>query len=79
MKYTVYSVKDDDNAILHCVWENDTEQLIKYFAFEEDAVEYARFLELGGGFDGFTPAFITNEIDMEKLVDINTIFSDNFS
>ena len=60
-----------------CVMENKTEQLIKAFEFEEDALDYANFLESGGGFDGFTPTFLLREVVFER--NVNADFSDFIS
>jgi len=57
-----------------CVMENKTEQLIKAFEFEEDALDYANFLESGGGFDGFTPTFVLREVVLNR--NMNQEFSD---
>ena len=57
-----------------CVMENKTEQLIKAFEFEEDALDYANFLESGGGFDGFTPTFVLREVVFER--NVNHDFAD---
>jgi len=62
MKYTTHLVEDQENNFYHVVYEHATEQVIDYFFFEDDAVEYTLFLNKGGAFDGFTPKFILTEI-----------------
>jgi hypothetical protein len=66
-----------ENDFIWCVMENKTEQLIKAFAFEEDAEYYSRFLNDGGAFDGFTPTFILREVAAPH--DVNSEFSDFLS
>lgn len=63
-----------NSDFIWCVMENKTEQLIKAFEFEEDALDYAAFLESGGGFDGFTPTFVLREISVAR--NVNHDFTD---
>ena len=53
------------------VYERSTEQIIETFFFEEDARDYAKFLERGGGFDGFTPSFM---LTISPDLDVNAKF-----
>lgn len=57
-----------DTDYIWCVMENKTEQLIEAFEFEDDALEYANFLERGGAFAGFTPSFILREVAIDRNV-----------
>jgi hypothetical protein len=57
-----------DTDFIWCVMENKTEQLIQAFEFEDDALEYANFLEKGGAFAGFTPSFILREVAIDRNV-----------
>jgi hypothetical protein len=57
--------------------ENKTKQLIKAFAFEDEAEEYSEFLGEGGAFDGFTPTFILREVVLSR--NVNADFSDFIS
>ena len=66
-----------ENDFIWCVMENKTDQLIRAFAFEEDAEYYSRFLNKGGAFDGFTPSFILREVAFAR--NVNTEFSDFIS
>lgn len=68
------AVKDD---FIWCVMENKTDQLIKAFAFEEEAEEYSEFLDGGGAFDGFTPTFVLREVVFSR--NVNADFSDFIS
>jgi hypothetical protein len=42
------------------VEERSTQYIIKTFNTREDAKKFMKFLNLGGGFAGFTPSFILN-------------------
>jgi hypothetical protein len=66
MKYTTHLVEDQENNFYHVVYEHATEQVIDYFFFEDDAVDYAIFLNKGGAFDGFTPAYILKDYPVPK-------------
>ncbi len=66
-----------ESDFIWCVMENQTEQLIKAFEFEDEAVDYAEFLESGGAFDGFTPSFVLQEVALSQ--NINYEFSDFLS
>lgn len=68
----VVPVKYEDQ-FLWCVFERATDQVINSFFFEDDALEYARFVRQGGGFAGFTPTFMTNSVNLNQ--DINTEFA----
>ena len=60
------------------VCEVETEHEIAHFDENVDASEYCTFLNLGGGFDGYTPQFIFNGVDNEDYnienFDINIDF-----
>lgn len=62
--YSLHMVKSDDGEIFHCVFEEQTQQAIDFFYFLDDAVETVNFLENGGAFDGFTPGFMLQEINI---------------
>lgn len=68
------AVNDD---FIWCVMESKTEQLIKAFAFEDEAEEYSEFLNGGGAFDGFTPSFVLREVVFSR--NVNSDFSDFIS
>ena len=71
--YTVIPVEVDAD-FLWCVLESldDQVQLIRAFSFEDDALALAAHLNGGGGFDGWTPTFILN--DVSSYLDINDDF-----
>lgn len=60
-----------ENQFHWCVFEHSTEQVIASFFFEDDAEDYLEFLEDGGAFDGFTPAFMLVEA---RKPDVNAKF-----
>lgn len=66
-----------NNDFIWCVMESKTDQLIKAFAFEDEAEEYSEFLNGGGAFDGFTPTFVLREVAFPR--NVNTDFSDFIS
>jgi len=44
----------------YCVQENATGHIIKAFDKNDEAKKYMKFLNLGGGFSGWTPQFIVS-------------------
>lgn len=44
--------------------ENATDQVIKTFTDMKDAKSFLRHLNLGGGFDGWTPTFLLKKFDV---------------
>lgn len=51
------------------VFENNTDQFVKFCNDEKNAKEYCRFLNYGGAFDGFTPKFILNSFEIPASED----------
>lgn len=41
------------------VYENASELVVDTFVSEQEARSFIKFLNMGGGFNGFTPAFMT--------------------
>ena len=74
MNYTVSPVATEDNDFVWCVVEEPTTQIIKTFAFQEDAAKYSKFLNRGGGFAGFTPMFVLREVAVDLGLDYNQKF-----
>lgn len=64
--YYVIPVETEDKDFIWCVMEQTTEQMIDAFLFNDDALEYANFLEQGGGFNGWTPSFILREVAVSR-------------
>lgn len=75
MKYIVNPVNVENDFIWQ-VTEVPTDQVIREFFFEDDALEYANFLANGGAFDGWTPSFILRQTQISD--DINQRFSTLF-
>lgn len=50
-----YSVIETDNK--YNVYETSTDQVIKTFSNKSEAKDLMKQLNLGGGFDGWTPSF----------------------
>lgn len=74
--YTYYPEFDDNEDVVWLVDEISTDQVVAEFWFEEDAAEFAKFLESGGGFAGFTPSFILTKVGKG---DINDAFLAEFA
>jgi hypothetical protein len=54
-----YTVIENKGQFL--VQEKATGYTIKSFNYRDDAKKYMKFLNLGGGFSGWTPSFILNK------------------
>jgi len=72
MKYSYMAIQTEDNDFRWVVHETSTDQIIDTFIFEDEAQEYCEFLEEGGAFNGFTPAFMLNKVEIP--MDINDMF-----
>ena len=79
MNYTVTPVRTEDNDFVWCVIETPTDQIIRVFAFEDDASDYCEFLNGGGAFEGFTPSFILREVVVQNDLDYNQKFEAIFA
>jgi hypothetical protein len=67
-------VQDDFVWDLH---ETATEQTVETYYFKDDARKVMKFMESGGAFSGWTPAFML--IKVSSVLDINREFSAKFS
>lgn len=76
-KYAVQATHIADDFFWN-VYEKKTDQVIRTFYFEEDALDMARFMEKGGAFDGYTPAFILSSVQLPGE-DVNEKFTRTFS
>ena len=74
--YTYYPEFDEYDCLFWNVYENNTQQVIETFLFEDDAVEFMEELESGKGFQGFTPTFMLRKV---PHMDINTAFTAEFA
>lgn len=54
-----YKIKMIDNGV--AVIETSTNQTIRHFKGLEPARKFLRHLNLGGGFDGWTPTFLLRD------------------
>lgn len=77
--YIVNPVHTEDDDFVWCVVETTTDQIIRVFAFENDASYYCDFLNEGGAFDGFTPSFILREVVVQTDLDYNQKFEAIFA
>lgn len=56
-----------EGEYLWCVFEKATDQVIRHFYFEEEALDYIDFLVKGGCFAGHTPTFMSSDFTTKKL------------
>lgn len=77
--YIVNPVYTEYDDFVWCVLETLTDQVIRVFAFEDDASDYCDFLNEGGVFDGFTPSFILREVVVQNDIDYNQKFEAIFA
>lgn len=54
----------EDKGVFN-IWENTTEQVIRSFTDNTEARKFLRHLNLGGGFDGWTPTFFLNLFEVK--------------
>lgn len=59
-----YKIVESDGKFF--VEERATEYIIKSFNSREEAKKYMKFLNLGGGFAGFTPAFFLKTVNIKS-------------
>ncbi len=72
-KYTYYPKMTEEEDLVWRVFEEDTKQVIASFLFEEDCIDLMEWLENGGGFAGWTPAFMLVQAAVHE--DVNTAFT----
>ena len=67
-----YNLVEGQDKLMYDVVEETTGQVIKSFAGDKflEAREFMRHLNLGGGFDGFTPTFLLKKFStsFQKVV-----------
>ena len=67
MQYQVIEeITQDTNINAFHVVETASGRSIKQFPLKTEAVKLLRFLNLGGGFDGWSPSFFLKKIDLTK-------------
>ena len=59
-----YKIVNESNT--YNVFETATEQVIRSFFTVDEAKKFLRHLNLGGGFDGWSPSFFLKKIDLTK-------------
>ena len=59
-----YKIVNENNT--YNVFETATEQVIRSFFTVDEAKKFLRHLNLGGGFDGWSPSFFLKKIDLTK-------------
>ena len=66
MNYNLVEGRADKNK--YDILETTTDQVIKSFPGDQflDARKFMRHLNLGGGFDGFTPSFLLKNITVAQ-------------
>lgn len=74
-KYEVTPFKDNHDY-MWAVFELATEQVIETFYFEDDANAFAKRLERGHGFAGWTPSFMLTKVAVDE--NINQKFNQLF-
>jgi hypothetical protein len=77
MKYVISPLKTNDDYVWQVI-ETNTNQIIHTFYFEEDASDYARFYNEGGGFAGFTPSFMVRNVT-SSVTNVNDEFTRVFA
>jgi len=59
-----YKIKNNPNNNFEVI-ETSTEQIVATFSAQKDAKQLLRHLNLGGGFDGWTPQFMLKKIKLK--------------
>lgn len=75
-KYVCRPIVTEDGDCLWELREGASELSIGTYVFEDEARKYMKFLNRGGGFDGFTPEFMLQSVKVKH--DINETFEAEF-
>lgn len=59
-------VENTNDRKLYDVLETSTEQVVASYSEYNEARKFMRFLNLGGGFDGWTPSFFLKTFKIKK-------------
>lgn len=62
----LYPETSEKNCPVYNVIETQTEQVVKSFDSKDKAKKFLRHLNLGGGFDGWTPTFFLNKLNINN-------------
>jgi len=57
--------ESEKNCPIYKVLETKTDQVVGTFDAYKEAKEFLRHLNLGGGFDGWTPSFLLKQIKIK--------------
>lgn len=57
-----YKIVEENNFFK--VFEVPTDQVVKIFSDNKEARKFLRHLNLGGGFDGWTPTFFLKSVEI---------------
>ena len=68
-----YNLIEDEKHNYFWIEETLTKQLIKKVVGFKEAKQTMRYLNLGGGFDGWTPAFMLKKIDVFNKKDVDVV------
>lgn len=63
----VYKIIEDKGT--YNIFETTTEQVIKTFTDNAEARKFLRHLNLGGGFEGWTPTFFLQSVEIKETSD----------
>lgn len=74
MRNYIVEPSRNDGDFVWSVIETQTNQIIQSYVFEEEADSYARFLNGGGAFNGFTPSFMLQEVVISDNINDQFIF-----
>lgn len=66
--YTIHTMQHEEE-FFYGLFEEQTQQVIDFFYFHEDALKTSKFMSNGGAFAGFTPSFVLKSVSVDK--DIN--------
>jgi len=76
--YTIHTLEHEGD-FFYAVFEEQSEQVIDFYYFYDDALKVSKFMEKGGAFNGFTPAFILRtvpKITSNLNEEFNTLITD---
>lgn len=66
-KYSIHTMQDEYGDFFFALFEEETEQVIDFFYFEDDVIKVHKFMTQGGAFNGFTPPFMLKRVKVENL------------
>jgi hypothetical protein len=69
MKYTLHKLEDENGATFYCILEQATQQVVDAYIRHQDANKRFKFLNHGGAFDGFTPAFVLKKFTITNTAE----------